>query len=88
MFMDPPKHYGFLFGVSVPGKQMNMSKIVMTAPQRETPKDGQMEQGTWYKMHSLTFEKKPPPYYVKAFIPTWRQIKDLSKKGENILRST
>jgi hypothetical protein len=40
-----------------PGKLMNMSNKVMTAPQRETPKDEQMEQAT-YKMHALTFQKK------------------------------
>jgi hypothetical protein len=40
------KHYGFLFGVSGPAKAINMSKKVMTGPQRETPKDEQMEQAT------------------------------------------
>jgi hypothetical protein len=42
--MDPMKYYGFLFGASGPGKPMNMSIKVMTAPQRETPEDEQMEQ--------------------------------------------
>jgi hypothetical protein len=37
--MDPLKHYEFLFGASGPGKPINMSNKVMTAPQRETPKD-------------------------------------------------
>jgi hypothetical protein len=46
MSMDPLKHYGFLFGVSGPAKPMNMSNKVMTTPQRETPKDEQMEQAT------------------------------------------
>jgi hypothetical protein len=60
----------------------------MTAPQRETPKDKQMEQTT-YKMHALTFKKKcSRPYYVKSSIPTWGQIKALSAKSENVLRST
>jgi hypothetical protein len=57
MSMDPLKHYGFLFGVSGPRKPMNMSNKVMTSPQRETPKDDQMEQAT-YKTHVLTFKKK------------------------------
>jgi hypothetical protein len=57
MAMDPPKHYAFLFRVSGPGKPMNMSNKEMTAHQRETPKDEQMEQAT-YKMHALTFQKK------------------------------
>jgi hypothetical protein len=43
---EPLKHYGFLFGASGPGKPMNMYKKMMTAPQRETPKDEQMEQAT------------------------------------------
>jgi hypothetical protein len=57
MFTDALKHYVFLFGASGPEKPMNMSNKVMTAPQRETPKDEQMEQAT-YKMHALTFKKK------------------------------
>jgi hypothetical protein len=86
--MDPPKQYGFLFGVSGPGKPMNMSNKVMTAPQRETPKDEQMEQAT-YKIHALTFKKKHSrPYNVKSSIPTWRQIKALSTKGKNVLGYT
>jgi hypothetical protein len=56
MSMDPLKHYGFLLGASGPGKPMNMSNKVMTAPQRETPKDKQMEQAT-YKMHALTLRR-------------------------------
>jgi hypothetical protein len=60
----------------------------MTAPQRETLKDKQMEQAK-YKMHAFTFKKKcSRPYYVKSSIPTWGQIKALSAKGENILQST
>jgi hypothetical protein len=39
-----PKHYGFLFRMSGPEKPINMSNKVMTAPQRETPNDEQMEQ--------------------------------------------
>jgi hypothetical protein len=39
MFMDPPKHYMFLFRVSGAGKPVNMSNKVMTAPHRETSKD-------------------------------------------------
>jgi hypothetical protein len=86
--MDPSKHYGFIFGVSGPGNPMNMSNKVMTAPQRETPKDEQMEQAT-NKMHALSFKKKHyHPYYVKSSILTWGQTKALSAKGENILQST
>jgi hypothetical protein len=44
-------------GASGPRKPMNMSNKVMTTPQRETPKDEQMEQAI-YKMHALTFKKK------------------------------
>jgi hypothetical protein len=47
MYMDPPKHCGFLFRASGPGKPMNMSNTVMTAPLRETSKDEQMEQATY-----------------------------------------
>jgi hypothetical protein len=40
-------------------------------------------------MHALTFEKKHShPHYVKSSVPTWGQIKALSEKGENVLRST
>jgi hypothetical protein len=86
--MDPPKHYGLVFGASGPGKPMNMSNKVMTVPQRETPKDEQMEQTT-YKMHALSFKKKCSHlYYVKSSIPTWGQIKALSEKDENILQFT
>jgi hypothetical protein len=46
MSMDLPKLYGILFGASGPGNPMNMSNKVMTAPQRETPKDKQMDQAT------------------------------------------
>jgi hypothetical protein len=85
MSMDPLKHYGFLFGASGPGKPINMSNKVMTAPQRETSKDNQMERAT-YKMHALTFKKKHShPYYVKSSILTWGQIKVLSAKSENVL---
>jgi hypothetical protein len=70
------------------GKPMNMSNKVMTTPQREAPKDEQMEK-TMYKMSALTFKKElSHPYYVKSSIPTWGQIKALSAKGENVLRST
>jgi hypothetical protein len=83
--MDPLKHYGFLFRASGSGKPMNMSNKVMTAPQRETPKDKQMEQAT-YKIHALTFKKKHSHlYYMKSSILTWGQIKALSAKGENVL---
>jgi hypothetical protein len=57
MSMDALKHYGFHFGASGPEKPMNMSSKVIATPQRETPKDEQMEQST-YKMHALTFKKK------------------------------
>jgi hypothetical protein len=40
------KHYGILFRMSGPAKAMNLSKKVLTGPQRETPKDEQMEQAT------------------------------------------
>jgi hypothetical protein len=64
------KHYGFVFRVSGPGKPMNMSNKVITAPERETPKNEQMEQAT-YKMYALTFKKiNSHPYYVKNSIPT------------------
>jgi hypothetical protein len=50
---DPLKHYGFLFRASGPEKPMNMSNKVMTAPQRETPKDEQMEQATYKSISTL-----------------------------------
>jgi hypothetical protein len=85
MSMDSPKHYEFLFRASGQGKPMNMSNKLMTAPQRETPKDEQMEPAT-YKIHALTFKKKcSNPYYVKSSVPTWGQTKALSVKGENVL---
>jgi hypothetical protein len=43
---DLLKHYVFLFGASEPKKPMNMCNRVMTASQRETPKDEQMDQAT------------------------------------------
>jgi hypothetical protein len=69
--MDPLKHYGFFFVAPGPGKPMNMSNKVMSTPQRDTPKDKQMEQAT-YTMHALTLKKKHShPDYVKSAIPTW-----------------
>jgi hypothetical protein len=47
MYMDPLKHYGFLFGTSGPEKPVNISNTMMNAPQRKTPKDEQMEQATY-----------------------------------------
>jgi hypothetical protein len=61
MSMDPLKHYRFLFGASGPEKPMNMSNKVMTAPQRETPKDKKMEEAT-YKTMSCKHWKYSPPY--------------------------
>jgi hypothetical protein len=60
MSMGALKHYGFLFGASGPEKPMNMSNKVMTAPQRETPKDEEMEQAT-YKTISYKLEIFPSP---------------------------
>jgi hypothetical protein len=78
--MDPLKHYGFLFGASGPGKPMNLSNKVMTAPQRETPEDEQMAQ-TMHKMSALAFkQKRSHPCYVKSSVPTWEQIKHHQQK--------
>jgi hypothetical protein len=88
MSRDPPKHYGFLFGVSGLGKLMNIFNKVMTAPQTENLEDVQIET-IIHKMSAITFKKKcSHPCHVKSSIPTWGQIKALSAKGKNVLLST
>jgi hypothetical protein len=83
--MDPPKHHGFLFRTSGPGKPMSVSNKVMTSPLREHLEDVQIEPIT-HKMSALTFrEKCSHPYHVKSSIPTWGQIKALLARGKNVL---
>jgi hypothetical protein len=69
MSMDPPKHYWLLFRVSGPEKPMNMSNKVMTAPQRETLKDEQIEQAT-YKTISCKHWKHSPPHWSNCHAST------------------
>jgi hypothetical protein len=73
MSMDPPKHYVFLFGVSSTEKPMNMSNKVMTTPQRETPKDEQMEQAT-YKTMSYKHWKYSPPHWSTCCASTGKLL--------------